>query len=60
MTAGLNGPAPCCALCTANPACAIWAWHGELKPTECHLHSADAVIIKHHDHKGCWAGVVKR
>lgn len=39
-TDGVAGAAQCCALCTADAACAMWTWHGELATRECHLHSA--------------------
>ncbi len=40
---GVAGAAQCCALCTADAACAMWTWHGELATRECHLHSADGL-----------------
>ena len=47
----------CCKLCEHNPSCAIWAWHGEQTPPECHIHS-DKATLRRHQVRGCWAGVM--
>ena len=50
--------AACCDACTALDDCAMWAWHGESSPVECHLHSDQAEL--HNGVRGCFAGVVRK
>ena len=54
---GVPDAGACCALCTADAACALWCWHGELATRECHLHSAEGVP---HALPGATSGVVNR
>ena len=46
----------CCALCSHNPRCKIWAWHAE-QGGVCHMHTAQGEI---NHHPGCYAGVMNR
>jgi hypothetical protein len=49
--------AECCRLCTANAACAKWAFHAEVLPRMCHMHDAHGLV---HELAGCYSGVMNR
>ena len=55
----VDGAGACCALCAAEPKCALWCWHGEAgaQQRQCHLHSARG---KPHALQGATSGAYNR